>query len=204
MSGIQHFAFCKRQWALIHLEDLWEDNDLTASGKSIHSNVDEGKSKEKRGERTILRSLRVSSARLALSGICDVVEVVKEDLEPYNIKIFPVEYKHGFPKQEDCDRIQLCAQAMALEEMFHTDVLEGAIYYHMVRRRESVCIDDRLREKTKSVADEMHAAFASRKTPPPEYSQHCLSCSLHDVCMPSAISRHLSVNTYMSGCYKRL
>ncbi len=204
LSGVQHFAFCKRQWALIHIEEIWEDNDLTASGKTIHSNVDDGIAREKRGNITILRSLRISTARLGLSGMCDVVEIIDDGIEPGGFRIFPVEYKHGFPKKGDCDRIQLCAQAMALEEMFNKEVLEGAIYYHMVRRREIVQIDEALRLKTQAAAEEMHAMFRSQTTPPPVYGQQCLSCSLHDICMPSVLSRRPSVETYMAENHKRL
>ena len=195
LSGIQHFAFCKRQWGLIHIEGLWEDNDLTASGNIVHRNVDEGLPKETRRNLRILRSVRVASCELGLSGICDTVEILR--LDDGNLNVFPVEYKHGVPKTGDCDRVQLCAQAMALGEMFGEDVSCGAIYYHTIRRRGEVQISDSLKDLTRALALEMHNLFSKGETPASKYGPHCMSCSLYDKCLPKTEFEDSSVEKYM-------
>lgn len=197
LSGIQHFAFCKRQWGLIHIDGIWEDNDLTASGNIVHRNVDEGISKEKRNDLRILRSLRVVSYELRLSGICDVVEVYHT--EDGLLSVFPVEYKHGSPKRSDCDRVQLCAQAMALEEMFDIPVTSGAIYYHTIRRREDVQISEQLRDLTRTLAGEMHRFFDEGKVPAPKFDSFCVSCSIYNRCLPETTYRQSSVKSYFNN-----
>jgi CRISPR-associated exonuclease Cas4 len=197
LSGIQHFAFCKRQWGLIHIDGVWRDNDLTASGNTIHSNVVDGLPKEVRRDLRIMRSLRVTSRELKLNGICDVVEV--RDLEGGGREVFPVEYKHGRPKAGDCDRVQLCAQAIALEELFETVVEHGAVYYHTIRRREAVPISEELRALTRTLAEEMHVLYREGRVPLPRYGPHCMSCSLYDDCMPELFTGKTSVRRYMTN-----
>lgn len=197
LSGIQHFAFCKRQWGLIHIDGIWEDNDLTASGNIVHRNVDEGISKETRKDLRVMRSVKVVSYELGLSGICDVVEI--RCTEDGGLSVFPLEYKHGSPKRSDCDRVQLCAQAMALEEMFGISVTSGAIYYHTVRRREDVQMSDYLRNLTHKLAEEMHRYFDKGKVPAPKYESFCMSCSLYNRCLPETTCGQLSVKKYFKN-----
>lgn len=197
LSGIQHFAFCKRQWGLIHIDGIWEDNDLTASGNIIHRNVDEGISKETRKDLRIMRSVKVVSNELRLSGICDVVEI--RHIEDGRLEVFPLEYKHGSPKRSDCDRVQLCAQAMALEEMFNVPVTSGAIYYHTIRRRENVPVSDYLRNLTRTLAEEMHRCFEEGKVPAPKFESFCISCSLYNKCLPEMACGQSSVKKYFKN-----
>lgn len=202
LSGIQHFCFCRRQWALIHLEQVWEDDDRTASGNIFHEKVDEV-SKESRGDLVVRRAVRVSSPSLGVSGRCDVVEFV-EDPEGYPVdgmgglyKVRPVEYKVGHRKSDDCDRMQLCAEAIALEESLHTTVDEGALFYGKERRREIVPIDESLRSRTSLIVEEMHGMFAAHELPEPVEMPHCKRCSLSNMCLPS-VGRHSNVGRYMS------
>ena len=190
MSGIQHFAFCRRQWALIHIENQWVENVLTAEGRVEHKKAHDENSVEKRRDLIITRGMRVSSSRLKLSGACDVVEfhqsasghpLVGEDgLWIEN----PVEYKHGHSKTIDADRLQLAAQAMCLEEMFATSIPYGFLYYGETRSRERVELGQDLREAVKNDFGEMHKYYQSGWVPKAKYKKYCKSCSLKDVCMP--------------------
>lgn len=201
LSGIQHFAFCRRQWALIHMEASWEDDSRTASGKVFHENVDSGHG-TRRGTVFTARGIAVSSSELGLSGRCDAVEF-EEDLSGVTVdgmdglyRVTPVEYKVGRRKVGDWDRLQLCAEAMALEESLHTRVSSGALFYGTERRREAVDIDGPLRERVRTLAAEMHRVFDSRAVPAPEPIPACRSCSLLNLCMPYAGSGR-SVSDYM-------
>lgn len=194
LSGIQHFRFCPRQWALIHIEEQWVDNYLTVSGEIFHDNVHEG-SNERRGDKIMLRGLKVSSAKLGISGECDVVELHRD---PNGISLpyysgtyipFPVEYKRGEPKVNDCDRLQLCAQALCLEEMLCCDIREGAIFYGEPRRREIVCFSADLRNNLYDTLQKMHSLYEKRHTPNAEKGTHCNNCSLKDICLPRLSSK---------------
>lgn len=202
LSGIQHFCFCKRQWALIHMEQMWEDDDRTASGSIFHEKVDEV-SRETRGDTVVRRAVRVSSPSLGVSGRCDVVEFVADPQgHPVNgmngrFVVRPVEYKIGHRKTDDCDRIQLCAEAIALEESLHTIVKEGSLFYGKERRREIVLIDDDIRSRTYQVAEEMHDAFEARRLPEAVETPLCRRCSLSNLCLPNIGSRN-NVDRYMS------
>ena len=202
MSGIQHFVFCKRQWALIHIEQQWAENIHTALGKLDHARCHNGDLYEKRGELLTIRNLRVVSHRLHLSGNCDVVEFRKD---PQGISIrycdglwkpMPVEYKHGHSKINDADRVQLCAQVMALEEMLACDIREAALYYAETRRREIVEISQQLRIITQSMSDEMWQYYRRGHTPKVKTGKHCKSCSLNDLCLPRLCQR-VSVQKYL-------
>lgn len=202
LSGIQHFCFCRRQWALIHLEQVWEDDDRTASGNIFHEKVDKV-SKESRKDLVIKRAVRVSSPSLGLSGRCDVVEFI-EDPEGHPVdgmmglfKVRPIEYKVGHRKSDDCDRVQLCAEAIALEESLHTIIEEGALFYGKERRREIVPIDECLRSRTFQIAEEMHEMFATHELPKPVEMPHCKKCSLSNLCLPS-IDRRNKIEQYLS------
>lgn len=190
LSGIQHFAFCRRQWALIHVEQQWAENYQTTSGELMHKKAHDEASFEKRGDLLLVRGLRIASRELGLSGQCDVVEFHKD---PEGISLFgyeekwhpvPVEYKHGLPKENNADELQLCAQAICLEEMFQTRISEGYLFYGENRRRTHVSFTDELRQTVRKTSEEMHELFHRGYTPKVRYSKHCKACSLLDLCMP--------------------
>ena len=174
LSGLQHLAFCERQWALIHIEQLWSENRLTAEGRLLHSNADDGPTEARRGIR-IVRGLALHSFRLGLSGKADVVEFPIDGSAPS-----PVEYKRGRPKLDDWDKIQLCAQALCLEEMCSARVTRGAIFYWETRRRLEVTLDSELRAETERLAARMHYLYSQRASPLPEFKARCRRCSLLD------------------------
>lgn len=190
LSGLQHFAYCPRQWALIHLEQQWQENERTAGGRIFHSNAHEGLSHELRGDVLILRGLRVLSEKLEVSGNCDVVEFHRD---PAGVRLpdyegtwrpYPVEYKRGKPKENDADRLQLCAQAICLEEMLLCSIPEGSLYYGETRRREVVSLDGALREKVLHMLAEMRRYYHAGYTPKARQNKGCNACSLRDICLP--------------------
>ena len=180
LSALQHLIFCERQCALIHIEQVWSENVLTAEGRILHEKVDTGESGWRAGVR-IERGVALRSLELGLAGKSDVVEF---HLEGRVWRPYPVEYKHGRPKKKDCDRVQLCAQAMCLEEMLGIEVPEGALFYGKTRRRENVIFDRPLRDETRSAAERMHRLFEDGRTPPPTYTSQCKQCSLFEICRP--------------------
>ena len=195
LSGLQHFSFCRRQWALIHLEQQWAENLATTDGHILHEKAHDADFREKRGALLITRDMSIHSAELGISGSCDVVEFYQkaegialarqEGLwQPY-----PVEYKRGKPKDNDADRLQLCAQAMCLEEMLCCDIPEGALYYGQVRHRERIVLDDALRQQVKAMLAEMHELFRRNHTPKVKPSGGCGGCSLKELCLPNLIRR---------------
>ena len=190
LSGIQHFAFCRRQWALIHIEQQWEENTRTMDGNLMHERVHDDSIREKRGGRIITRAMAVSSARLGLSGECDAVEFHRD---PNGIPVFgmedtfrivPVEYKRGSPKENDCDVLQLTAQALCLEGMLCCEIPEGFLYYGETRHRLRVVFDAPLRERTEAVIAEMHALYRKHHTPLVKRRKSCNACSLREICLP--------------------
>ena len=190
LSGIQHFCFCRRQWALIHLEQQWQENLRTVEGRLDHVRCHDDTVREKRGNLLTVRVMRVVSHTLRLSGVCDVVEfhtdpegVPLQEYEGLWLPL-PVEYKHGTAKQNDADRLQLCAQAIALEEMLVCTVPRGALYYVADRRREVVEFTPELRQTTRRTAAEMNDCFARGHTPKVRPGKHCNACSLKEVCLP--------------------
>ena len=204
MSGIQHFAFCRRQWALIHIEQQWAENLRTTEGQLDHARCHDDAQTERRGNLLITRGMRVFSRQLRLSGNCDVVEF---HASPAGIALqgtpglwqpYPVEYKHGRAKETDADRLQLCAQAMALEEMLVCSVPEGALYYCETRRREAVAFTDALRQTTRQMAEEMNQYFARGCTPKVKPGKHCNACSLKEICLP-VLSRRTDPRTYLQA-----
>lgn len=180
ISGLQHLAFCPRQWALIHLEQAWAENRLTAEGRLLHENADvPGRSR--RQNVTVVRGLWLRSSRLRLSGRADVVE--------FHPQPFPVEYKRGKQKPTDCDLVQLCAQALCLEEMQNTTVPSGAMFYGEPRRRLEVEFTTTLRQNTEALAETMHRLYEMRQTPLAQPGPHCCQCSLTNICLPNATDR---------------
>lgn len=207
LSGIQHFLFCKRQWALIHLEQQWEDNVLTVEGEHVHRVADQPLIREKRGDKLIVRALPVRSSRLGITGICDVVEFVRD---PDGISLageeglylpFPVEYKRGKPKKDDSDRSQLIAQLMCLEEMLVCELSTGYLYYNEIKHRVEVPITAADKERVRSTFLEMHSYFQRRHTPKVKTGPHCRSCSLNRVCLPEMLDKR-TVSSYIESRLK--
>ena len=185
LSALQHFVFCKRQCALIHIEQLWSENVLTAEGRIMHDKVDTA-NRESRGNIRIEYGVPMRSLKLGLIGKADVVEFHKhgEKWIP-----FPVEYKRGKSKLDNCDRVQLCAQAICLEEMMNIEIPDGALFYGQTRRREDVKFDSPLRKETEEAARRLHELIAPGITPKAEYSKKCERCSLVDLCLPKVSSK---------------
>lgn len=181
LSALQHLAFCERQCALIHIEGAWAENRLTAQGRILHERVHE-REDESRGDVRIARGLRLRSLRLGLVGQADAVEFHRQPDGSW--RPFPVEYKRGRSKRGDCDRIQLCAQAMCLEEMTGAAVPEGALFYGTPRRRETVALTPALRADVESAARRLRALIDAGRTPPAVYADRCENCSLMSLCRP--------------------
>ncbi len=203
LSGIQHFVFCKRQWALIHIERQWIDNALTAEGHLLHRRADDPFFTEKRGDRVIARSVPVASSTLGLTGICDVVEftAAQEGVQLPGREGFwlpaPVEYKRGRKKHGSCDEAQLCAQAICLEEMLLVEIPQGYIFYAQTRRRETVAFTEELRALVCRSAEEMHRYFHRGHTPKVRPSKACRSCSLAEICLPDLQNRRVPASRYI-------
>ena len=197
LSALQHYLFCPRQCALIHLEQTWDDNRLTMLGNILHERVHEA-GREKRGDVITARGLALSSARLGLSGQADAVEFHRSATGcplPSDHGVwqpFPVEYKRGKPKRDRCDEVQLCAQALCLEEMLHCHIPEGAFFYGEERRRHPVAFHAALRAETERCAAAAHELLKSGHTPPPVPDKRCKNCSLNDRCLPDALSQRLA------------
>lgn len=202
LSGIQHFAFCRRQWALIHIEGLWQENLRTVDGSLFHARAHDGQLRERRGDALVIRGLRISSSVLGISGICDVVEFHRDEDgvalygESDLWKPFPVEYKRGKPKTHHADELQLCAQAMCLEEMLCCTISEGALFYGEPRRRTPVSFTDSLRQAVRDSLAEMHDLYRRGYTPVVRPSKACTACSLKELCLPG-MTRRRTVADYL-------
>lgn len=193
ISGLQHFSFCRRQWALIHLEQLWADNLRTTEGEILHERAHDASFEEKRGDLLTLRGLRVFSASLGVSGACDVVEF-RADAGGVSLtgrdglwRPYPVEYKRGTEKENDADRLQLCCQAMCLEEMLCCEIPAGALFYGETRRREEVLFTPELRQTISRMLEEMHEYAKRGYTPKVRPEKHCNACSLKEQCLPAIL-----------------
>lgn len=207
LSGIQHFAFCPRQWALDHIAQQWEDNHLTIEGEWLHRNVDDPYSMGYDGGNVILRSVPVKSYELGFYGIADLLELTPLDDEseqPFTIarypgrwRVLPVEYKHGKAKQDDTDEVQLCCQAMCIEEMYGIKIPRGAFYYAATRRRLTVTLTDSLRQRVSDLAQMMHRLFCKGEIPDANPQAKCRACSLQDVCMVKDLKRASTVKSYL-------
>ncbi len=191
ISGIQHFAFCRRRWALIHIESQWEDNALTISGEIMHERAHDPHITEKRKDVIMVRGMPVFSRTLGVRGVCDVVEYRRNEA---GVSLFgrkglwlpcPVEYKRGRPLAKGADRLQLCAQAMCLEEMLACPPIEEAyLYYGEIKRRDAVPLDNALRETVRLMFSEMRGYYERQHTPRVKPSKSCKNCSMADVCLP--------------------
>lgn len=206
LSGIQHFAYCERQWALIHIEQQWQENVKTVEGKHLHERVHNPELVEKRGDLLVTRSLPIVSWRLGLYGMMDLAEFHQVSSDEGGIKLpnregfwlpKPVEYKRGKPKADDRDEVQLCAQAICLEEMLQVRIEEGDLYYGENRRRVTVVFDPALRGRVEELSRRMHQVFASGITPPAAKGHRCSLCSLKDICMPALTRKSQSVKSYI-------
>lgn len=209
ISGLQHFSFCRRQWALIHIERQWAENFYTVDGNILHERADDPFFTEKRGDTVISRALPVRSDRLGITGKCDVVEF---KASPNGVNIAgrdglwipsPVEYKRGGSKEIDADRLQLCAQAICLEEMLCCPRIELAyLYYNESRRREEVIIGDGLRAETEAMLVEMRGLYERGYTPLVKPSKKCSACSLRDICLPK-LQKYASAKEYTSLLWEK-
>ena len=190
LSELQHFAFCRRQWALIHIEQQWAENVRTVEGKLMHQRAHDETLFERRGETLTARGMRVVSHELKTSGACDVVEfyAAPDGVTLAGIdgrwKPYPVEYKRGEPKENDADELQLCGQAMCLEEMLVCEIPEGSLYYGATRRRKRVVFTTELRERVKAMLEEMQRYAARGYTPSVRRTKGCNACSLKEICLP--------------------
>jgi CRISPR-associated exonuclease Cas4 len=193
LSALQHFLFCPRQCALIHVEQIWAEDARTMEGKLLHERVDAGEAERRPGVR-IERGVALRSIALGVAGRADVVEFHGRPPRP-----FPVEYKRGKPKPHRADEVQLCAQALCLEEMSGCAVPEGALFYGETRRRTTVAFDAELRALTADVARQTRAMISARTTPQPVLTAGCRRCSLHGVCCPERLQRPPSVARWLAA-----
>ena len=204
ISGIQHFAFCRRQWALIHIEQQWAENVLTVSGELMHKNAHDNPFTEKRRDCLISRGMPVKSSELGLTGVCDVVEFYRCNngavLHGHegHYRVIPVEYKHGEPKEDECDILQVTAQAMCLEELFCTIIDEVHLYYGKTRHRLKIPMDSEIRERVRTISREMHDYYQRRYTPKVKQGRRCNACSLREICLPK-LNKITSVKKYIAG-----
>lgn len=204
ISGIQHFMFCRRQWALIHVEQQWEENYFTVDGQLKHERVDNPEIHEKRKDTISIRALPVKSQALGLTGKCDIVEMNEDGEGIYfpqydgNYSVTPIEYKRGRTKEDYSDKLQLLAEAYCLEEMLATRIEKGYLFYFETRRREEVCFTDELREYLIQAVEEMHSYLKRGYTPKVKTSKRCKTCSLKDICLP-ILNENRNVEQYIQG-----
>jgi len=202
LSGLQHFLFCRRQWALIQIENQWADNFRTVDGTLIHLNAHDSGLRESRGDRVMVQGMKVFSRTLGVSGQCDVLEFVRSDdgipldgreglWRPY-----PVEYKRGSPNSQSGDTLQLCGQAMCLEEMLCCSIPEGALYFHEIRQRKVVQFTEELRQKVRDSLLEMHDLYRRGHTPKVKPTKSCNACSMKELCLPKLMNKR-SVMEYL-------
>lgn len=203
LSGIQHYVFCKRQWALIHIEQQWQENVRTAEGRIMHQHAHDSSFRERRGNLLTIRGMRVSSRNLGISGECDVVEF---RLDEKGVTLFgvdgkyqpcPIEYKHGNPKDDNSDIAQLCAQALCLEEMLCCKIEKGYLYYGETKHRTEVIFSDEIRHFTKDAFEKMHELYKQKYTPKVRRTKACNACSLKNLCLP-IVSNGKSASAYIS------
>lgn len=203
LSGIQHFLFCRRQWALIHVERQWQENARTVEGKLLHKRTDDPFFTETRHNLLIARAVPIASYQLGLAGVCDVVEFTES---PQGVQLpgreglylpAPVEYKRGTPKADPCDEAQLCAQAICLEEMLSVEISQGFLYYGETRHRVEVPLSAELRKLVFEMSAEMHAYFKRGYTPRVKTSKACRSCSLADICLPELQEKLIPASRYI-------
>lgn len=195
LSGVQHFAFCRRQWALAYIELQWQENVRTVEGHLLHEKAHDGSIMEKRGDLIVSRAMPVHSREMGISGECDIVEFHRSDDGIFLpgreglYSVIPVEYKKGKPKENEIDMLQLTAQAMCLEEMMCCDISTGYLYYGETRHRTKIDISVELKEKVRKMFLEMHQYYEKRYTPKVKRTKSCNACSLKDICIPALNGR---------------
>jgi CRISPR-associated exonuclease Cas4 len=203
ISGLQHFLFCRRQWALIHVERQWQESGLTLEGRLLHQRADDPFADEVRDGVILARAVPVASYHLGLNGVCDMVEFSPS---PEGIALpgrqgtylpLPVEYKLGRPKRDACDEVQLCAQALCLEEMLAVKIERGFLFYGEIRRRTPVLLTTELRALVERMTAEMHDYFTRGYTPRVKISKACRSCSLAELCLPNLQAQSLTASEYL-------
>jgi CRISPR-associated exonuclease Cas4 len=193
ISALQHWLYCPRQCALIHVERAWAENAATAEGRLLHRVADETAHETQAGVK-VLRGAYLASQRLGVWGRADVVEIQLDGSHPH-----PIEYKRGKPKAHRADEVQLCAQAMCLEEMFGVPVEEGSLFYGKTRRRHVVAIDGELRRLTSAVAAEVRLTIAEGRVPAASYEKsRCEPCSLLELCRPRTLSRPPEIGAWLA------
>ena len=203
ISGLQHYCFCKRQWALIHIEQLWSENLRTVEGEIMHQKAHDYTEKESRKGVLVTRDLKIHSSKMGLSGACDVVEFYPDSQgitllnKTGKYLPYPVEYKRGEPRNDHANELQLCAQAMCLEEMLCCDVNKGALFFGKTRHREEIIFNNELREEVKNYAKEMHQLYEKNYTPKVKPTKSCNACSLKEVCVPKLL-KNKSVKEYIT------
>ena len=202
LSGIQHFRFCRRQWALIHVENQWAENSRTVDGVILHQRAHDSGLREHRGTLLITRNMRIASRTLGVSGACDVVEFRQSREgtplagETGLFQPYPVEYKNGSPREDTANDLQLCGQAMCLEEMLCCDIPKGALYYGEIRRRVEVTFTPELRQEVRDCLREMHELYRRGHTPKVKPTRSCNACSLKELCLPK-LMKTVPVKTYL-------
>lgn len=207
ISALQHYVYCPRQCALIHVEDVWQENVFTVRGDILHEKVDTD-TYESRGATKTVRGLKIHSFRLGISGRCDVVEFlnrqagipVAQSQSGTGMSVRPVEFKSGEPKDDISDKVQLCAQALCLEEMLKTPVNHGAFFYAKIRRRVQVEIDSDLRKQTEDIIAQVRELVTNKRTPVADYSAKCRNCSLYSICQPKAMNDR-KLKNYLKNLY---
>ncbi len=206
LSGLKHFQFCRRRWALVHIEQLWEENALTLEGHYMHERVHDDSFTEARGSVLLSRGMPVRSQTLRITGVCDMVELYKDETgvpiqgRSGRWRLYPVEYKLGQPDTQGADALQLCAQAMCLEEMFVTEIPEGALYYGKTKHRQRVPLTAELRQKVTDSTAEMHRLMAKGYTPKAKMGKACKSCSLVEICQPK-LGKQVSASEYIRRAF---
>lgn len=197
ISALQHYIYCPRQCGLIHVDDVWQENLFTTKGNILHEKVDTD-TYETRGATKTVRGLRIHSLQHGIVGRCDVVEFIKSK---NGEQIIPVEFKSGQPKEDISDKVQLCAQAICLEEMLNIPINSGAFFYGKIRRRNYIEIDDQLRSETINVISEVRKIIETKKVPKIEYTQKCRNCSLYSICQPKAMNNN-KLKTYINKLFE--
>lgn len=206
ISGLSHFQFCRRQWALIHVEQLWQENVLTLEGQYLHERVHDSSFTEARGAVLLSRGMPVRSSALKITGVCDMVELYQDpDGVPIQgregrWRLYPIEYKHGASDNQASAALQVCAQAMCLEEMFVTHIPEAALYFAKIKRRHRIPLTDELRQKVIDSITEMHQLLQKGYTPKAKLKKQCKSCSLALLCQPE-LTKQISASAYIHNAF---
>lgn len=207
LSGIQHYVFCPRQWALIHLEQQWAENRLTAEGRLLHDHVDDPTYRQMHGKIITLRAVPIASRQLGIYGLTDAIElhpVASSDnaiVQPKRSGYWqpvPIEYKHGHPKTNSCDEMHLTAQVLCLEEMYDINIPTAELFYGETHHRKVVAITEELRSNSILTIQNMHQLFQTGRMPKAVRAPHCRNCSLKDICMPQ-LSTLPSVSSYLQN-----